>query len=241
MTESEKPDQYPAPTAPDGSESDWLRAAVEMTSEGFTIFDGEANILYESPANTRITGYSVEEMRGTNLFQYIHPDEREAIRARFQLLATDPGGSESATVRFLHKQRHWIFIEGTVVNRLDDPRVRGMINNFRDVTAKIEAERELRRAQEAATEAHRLQQNFLANLSHEFRTPLTLIREPLKDLRGADPNETNATLWKIVERNLVRLDGLIHELIELPLTDAGAKIGRASWSERARNAVETAP
>ncbi|HLS28936.1 MAG TPA: ATP-binding protein [Opitutales bacterium] len=222
MTESEKPDQYPAPIAPDGSESDWLRAAVEMTSEGFTIFDGEANILYESPANTRITGYSVEEMRGTNLFQYIHPDEREAIRARFQLLATDPGGSESATVRFLHKQGHWIFIEGTVVNRLDDPRVRGMINNFRDVTAKIEAERELRRAQEAATEAHRLQQNFLANLSHEFRTPLTLIREPLKDLRGADPNETNATLWKIVERNLVRLDGLIHELIELSLTDAGA-------------------
>lgn len=222
MNESEKPDSPSVLTPPGGSESDWLRAAVEMTSEGFTIFDGEANILYESPANTRITGYTVNEMRGANLFQFIHPDEREPLQERFKSLAYQPDGSESAIVRFLHKHGHWIYLEGTVVNRLDDPRVRGMINNFRDVTAKIEAERELRRAQETASEAHRLQQKFLANLSHEFRTPLTLIRQPLEDLRAADPSDENATLWSIVERNLARLDSLLHELIHLAMTDAGA-------------------
>src|SRR5699024_8106459 len=82
-----------------------------------------------------------------------------------------------------------------------------------------------------ANEAHRLQQKFLANLSHEFRTPLALIRQPLKELREAVPKEENATLWNIVERNLERLDGLLHELIHLALTDAGAISLRARLEE----------
>ena len=95
--------------------------------------------------------------------------------------------------------------------------------DVRDVAARLEAERELRRAKEAAEQARRLQQHFLANLSHEFKTPLTLIRGPLADLAGEKiPPASRPEAWRLVERNIARLDSLLTELIDLTRLEAGA-------------------
>lgn len=202
-------------------ERDRYRALVDLTAEGFSIFDAHANILYESPANTRIHGYNQVEMEGKSLLDFTHPDDCARIIPHFEQLVANPGSRASDTIRFRHKLGHWIYLEGTVVNLLHDSRIRGMINNFRDITARIEAEHELQRAKEAAEQAQRLQQHFLTNLSHEFRTPLTLIHQPIQDLRAACSKLARDPLWDIVEGNLSRLDGLFSELIDLSLLDAG--------------------
>lgn len=203
-------------------ERDRFRALVDLTAEGFSIFNDQAVILYESPANTRIHGYSQKEMEGKNLFDFTHPEDVAHAGPIFARLVAQPGGIASDTIRFRHKDGHWIYLEGTVVNRLDDPRIKGLINNFRDVTARVETERELKRAKEAAEQAQRLQQHFLTNLSHEFRTPLTLIQQPMKDLRAACSDLNDHPLWNIVEGNLHRLNDLFSELIDLSLLEAGA-------------------
>ena len=125
-------------------------------------------------------------------------------------------------MRFKHKEGHWIYLEGTVINATDDPRVGALVNNFRDVTGRLEADRELRRAKDAAEEAQRLQQHFLTNLSHEFKTPLTLIRGPLLDLAEGRTNPASmpAALGRVL-RNVDRLSGLITELVDLSHLDSG--------------------
>jgi PAS domain S-box-containing protein len=203
-------------------EGQHFHALIERSSEGISLFDLEANIIYESPSNKRIHGYESWEMEGKNLFDFCHEDDLARALPRFENLAKAPGIVETEIVRFKHKDGHWIYLEGTVINATDDPRVGALVNNFRDVTARLDAERELRRAKESAEGAQRLQQHFLTNLSHEFKTPLTLIRGPLLDLAEGriDPVSIPDVMSRVL-RNVDRLNSLITELVDLSRLDAG--------------------
>jgi signal transduction histidine kinase/AraC-like DNA-binding protein/ABC-type xylose transport system substrate-binding protein/CheY-like chemotaxis protein len=65
---------------------------------------------------------------------------------------------------------------------------------------------------EAATEA---KLNFFTNISHEFRTPLTLILAPLEDLMQNAKIETLAARrLKLIHKNVARLLRLINQLID---------------------------
>ncbi len=67
---------------------------------------------------------------------------------------------------------------------------------------------------------------FFANLSHEFRTPLTLVRGPVQEVREAlergtlDPAEQTDQL-AIAERNAARLQRLIDQILGLARLEAG--------------------
>lgn len=204
-------------------ESEHFHALIERSSEGISLFDKTSKILYESPYNKRIHGYESHEMEGRTLIDFCHPDDAARIAMRFKHLAEAPGVVETEIVRFRHKQGHYIYLEGTVLNATDDPRLGAMVNNFREVTGRLEAERELRRAKSAAEEAQRLQQHFLTNLSHEFKTPMTLIRGPLETLAAElQSTEYGRATLPLVFRNIDRLDGLLTELIDLARLEAGA-------------------
>lgn len=82
------------------------------------------------------------------------------------------------------------------------------------------------RTKEVMIQADRLKEmdiaksRFYANISHEFRTPLTLILAPLE----AGP-ENNITVgpdkWRIMKRNAHRLLELVNQLLDLSKLDAG--------------------
>src|SRR5690606_6479303 len=74
-----------------------------------------------------------------------------------------------------------------------------------------------------AEQLHELEETrsrFFANISHEFRTPLTLILGPLETLRGLDGEEPRQSLYLIMERNARRLLHLINQLLELAKLDS---------------------
>jgi signal transduction histidine kinase/CheY-like chemotaxis protein len=70
-------------------------------------------------------------------------------------------------------------------------------------------------------ELDQIKSNFFANISHEFRTPLTLILSPLRDLRDGrfkgEPMRTYATM----ERNAERLLALVNQLLDLSRLESG--------------------
>jgi PAS domain S-box-containing protein len=79
-----------------------------------------------------------------------------------------------------------------------------------------------RRAEELA-ELDRAKTTFFSNISHEFRTPLTLIMGPVQDLRDrlerSDP-QTSREL-EIVHRNGLRLGKLVNTLLDFSRIEAG--------------------
>ncbi|OIN56654.1 ATP-binding protein [Arsenicibacter rosenii] len=77
-------------------------------------------------------------------------------------------------------------------------------------TEKVEAEK--------LVELDALKTRFFTNISHEFRTPLTLLIGPLSDLVQRFPAEE---LYRIMHRNASRLQTLINQLLDLAKLDNG--------------------
>ncbi len=75
-----------------------------------------------------------------------------------------------------------------------------------------------------------LKTTFFANISHEFRTPLTLILSPLNDLQREFPKRE---IFRIMQQNAERLLALINQLLDLSKLEAGkmtVEIQRADLS-----------
>lgn len=70
-------------------------------------------------------------------------------------------------------------------------------------------------------EVDELKSRFFANISHEFRTPLTLILGPLERLLGEDFPDSAKKQFSLMKRNAQRLRQLINQLLDLSKVEAG--------------------
>lgn len=77
-----------------------------------------------------------------------------------------------------------------------------------------------RRAEELA-ELDRAKTTFFANISHEFRTPLTLIMGPVAELRERPADVEAVEQLETIERNALRLGKLVNTLLDFSRIEAG--------------------
>ena len=91
-----------------------------------------------------------------------------------------------------------------------------------NVTNAIAAEEERKRLQ-ALAELDRAKTAFFSNVSHEFRTPLTLLLGPaedaLADAESLSPGQRER--WHVVHRNALRLSKLVNTLLDFSRIEAG--------------------
>ena len=74
---------------------------------------------------------------------------------------------------------------------------------------------------EKLQELDRIKTNFFTNISHEFRTPLTLILGPLEKLMGENKEESLQSQYQLIHKNADNLLKLINQLLDLSSIDAG--------------------
>jgi signal transduction histidine kinase len=73
----------------------------------------------------------------------------------------------------------------------------------------------------ALKEVDRLKTEFFTNISHEFRTPLTLILGPIEKLMEKESDDKDQIKYKMIYKNAQRLQRLINQLLDLSKLDAG--------------------
>jgi signal transduction histidine kinase/DNA-binding response OmpR family regulator len=89
---------------------------------------------------------------------------------------------------------------------------------FYDLFNKINT---IRQEKERFQELDGLKSRFFANISHEFRTPLTLIKGPLNQLAEKLPKAEDRKLLDVMRHNADRSLSLINQLLDLSKLEAG--------------------
>ncbi|MES3018676.1 MAG: PAS domain S-box protein [Bacteroidota bacterium] len=119
------------------------RTLVENGADAIIILDAAGKQSYVSPSIKAVLGYNEEETMGLILNDLIHPADHNIVTANIAESFKRPGETlEGQTARVKHKDGSWRWLEATLTNMLHDPLINGIVDNFRDVTVRHEAELE---------------------------------------------------------------------------------------------------
>jgi len=121
-----------------------FRALIENSSDAIALFRADAAIIYASPSTPQILGFTTEEMVQFNAFELIHPDHKDILTLAMAELIRRPWASVTRQALVRHKDGSWRWLEGTLRNLLEEPSVGAIVNNYRDITDRKQAEEELR-------------------------------------------------------------------------------------------------
>ncbi|MCL4869610.1 MAG: PAS domain S-box protein [Anaerolineae bacterium] len=186
---------------------DWFDNLIQSIAEGVITFDTEGHITFMSQGAERITGWQAEQARGraiTDLFPV--PSEQMAA---FLDLILPPGEQRQIEFRTPDGQTLTLAVTGA---RLFPPQGETMqvALVLRDVT------------EEAAWRS--LRAYFLANITHEFRTPLSTLNASIELLLDEADNFTPDEMRELLKPtylSLLTLQTLIDNLLESSRVEAG--------------------
>ncbi|WP_395062375.1 PAS domain S-box protein [Flavobacterium sp.] len=116
-----------------------FRALLENNESVISLIDENLNVLFRSAASSKITGWTHEEYEKISAVDYVHPDNVETIKEALQKAIANPSSPIPFLIQIKHKKGHYIWMEGIINNMLDDPQIKGIVTNMRDVTESKKA------------------------------------------------------------------------------------------------------
>lgn len=195
-----------------------LRTITQQSNEQQAILSSmsECVIAIDNSDRVILLNPSAEELLGVTLAQVKGKTIQEAIRnPALQRLFESSYSSDSPTsaeIVFHGRKERILQAVGTALLDSDRKKI-GVLVVLNDVTHTRELEN--------------IRRDFVANVSHELKTPITSIRGFIETLRGptaADPKKSGEFL-EIVEKQAARLQSIIEDL--LMLSEIEQKAGAA--------------
>ncbi|MCA1729569.1 MAG: PAS domain S-box protein, partial [Actinobacteria bacterium] len=191
-----------------------FRSLIQNSSDITTILEEDGAISYKSPAVERVLGYGQEEMLGERVFDYVHPEDVEYVRRTFAANLESPGANPPVQFRFRHADRSWRYVEAVRNNLLDDPNVRGVVVNTRDITERKEAEKALKESEERYRAVVKQTAEAIFLVDGETKR-IQEYNAKFQELLGYTPEDLREiTLYEIVAHNRESVDSNIRDVLE---------------------------
>lgn len=183
-----------------------FRHYIENAVDTVTVLDKNGFIKYESPSIEKMLGYQPDEVIGKNVFDFIHPDEREYVYKIFKEKISEYNSSATLELRFLKRNGTWATLSVSGRNLLHNELVDGVVLNSRDISELKESQAKLSQLLEEKKLLikeihHRVKNNFQSVSAMLSLQANMLTDENLKEILN-------------VSRNRVHSLAIIHEKLQ---------------------------
>ncbi|BDM80407.1 PAS domain S-box protein [Acaryochloris marina] len=216
-------------------------AAFQNAPIGMALVSPSGQCLRVNHALAHLLGYPQTKLMDLILTEMIHPKDRSIEETNRLRLVAREIGNYCLELRCLHQQGHevWVLMNVSLVNG-QEVYPPYCIVQVQDITRRKQAEaqlqrlnanleqlveertRQLKEAIETTEIANQAKSRFIANMSHEFRTPLNGImgfsQLLLQDRRITSDQQSNLN---VILRSGEHLLSLVNEVITLSKIEAG--------------------
>jgi PAS domain S-box-containing protein len=192
---------------------EFFKAVVEDGSDIIFIVDYAGEILYHNPSVQETLGYGANTLVGRNFFDFILPTTLLAFKKAYYQ-STRKKFNESVEFQFLCKDQSYKYLEFNSINLFQKEGIEGLILDCRDIAQRKKDADELLRAQKA-------KELFLANISHEIRTPINGIAG-MASLLSQNPNANEqASYLHAIQSAADNLKVIINDILDLASIESG--------------------
>ncbi len=207
----------------DVTEARRLATVAERTSNLVVITDAEGRIEWVNAHFVRVTGYTLEEARGRRPASFLHGAETDQATVRRMRAAIRAGaGFREELVNYSKAgEKYWIELDVQPV------RTGGAVTNFvaieTEVTERKRSEAALRAALERERQLNEVRTRLIATMSHEFRTPLTVIgssADLLEMMLGVEAGSKPAQHLGQIRNKVKQMVEMLNELLEVRQAEA---------------------
>jgi two-component system, chemotaxis family, CheB/CheR fusion protein len=194
------------------SSEERFRLLIQNSYDIITIFSEDGTIKYQSPSIKQVLGYEPDERINNNIIlePLVHPEDKSIKEGMILESIARPGETIRAEFRLQHKDGSYRILEAVCVNLLSNPRIQGLVANYRDITERKRLEQQ--------------KEEFIGIASHELKTPVTSIKAYAQILQqhfmeAEDPS--SAVLAEKMNNQIDRLTKLIIDLLDVTKISGG--------------------
>ncbi len=187
-------------------------------------YDADWTVLYITDAIENLTGYKASELeysKSLSLAKMIHPDDLGRIMESVKSgLARYKQFNLEYRIITRYKTIKWVSHSGRPAYN-EDKSIKWIDGFLLDITERIMALDELKKAKIAAEEANNAKSEFLANISHEIRTPLNSVLGFTELLEGLTNDSVQIKYLNSIKASGKNLMMLINDLLDLSKIESG--------------------
>jgi PAS domain S-box-containing protein len=201
-----------------------FHAIFAQSPIGIGLIDSRSGHIYE--CNERyacIAGRSIEEMRRVDWMSITHPDDIQPDLDNMTRLNAGEVLGFQMNKRYLRPDGSVVWVRMTVARVQVDPH-EGLrhLCMMEDITEQIQIEQSLLAAKDAAEQASRAKSAFVANMSHEVRTPMNAVLGFLDILADSGLDAQQRILVDKVQKSSRALLRILNDILDFSKLDAGA-------------------
>ncbi|MGM0462088.1 MAG: PAS domain S-box protein [Fibrobacterota bacterium] len=209
-----------------------LRRYIEEAPYGITFMDPSGTLLQVNREFMNCLGYSREELVGRSFYSLI-PSETEETGL------SEPGDVEDGIIPFKASNGSLVWFEMHTADIIQNQRM----SFYKDMTDKKIAEERLIEARRTAEKTNELKTQFMENVTHEIRTPLSGIQGFSRLLQKTDMTRRQNTYLENIIQSADILSHVVGDILNFskldgPLEEGLEKIDIFAFSEELANIFE---